>query len=43
MNVSAKVLFIFLATSRKQVEANPKKAEVSAFFNISSPPYFKMI
>lgn len=43
MKDSAKVDFIFLQTTRKQVEANPKKAEASAFFNISIPPIFKMI
>lgn len=34
MNVSAKVDLIFLATTRKQVDANPKKAETRYFFNI---------
>ena len=34
MKDSAKVDFIFLATTRKQVEAKPKKPETSTFFNI---------
>ena len=43
MKVSAKVDFNLSTTSRRQVEANPKKAETSAFFNISRPPIFNYI